>query len=83
MNYTIDFSSQAKRFLRGLGKKHRYRVLCKFDEIRKDPVRFLEHFEGGGYKARIGAFRALIDVVKRTLKVRVVDKRGRIYTRYG
>lgn len=46
-----------------------------------EPFRFLEHFEGNGYKFRIGDYRALIDVdfEKKILKVRVFDKRERIY----
>ena len=57
------------------------RILEKFDEIIIDPFRYLEHFEGVGYKLRIGEYRALIDVdlQNNILKVRVFDKRGRIY----
>jgi len=41
----------------------------------------LEHYEGQGYKLRIGDYRALIDVdnQRKILFVRVFDKRGRIY----
>ena len=35
------------------------RILEKFDEIIIDPFRYLEHFEGVGYKLRIGEYRAL------------------------
>lgn len=57
------------------------RVLQKFDEVAKDPFHYLEHFEGEGYKLRIGEYRAIIDVdfEKRILKVRIFDIRGRIY----
>ena len=56
-------------------------TIDKFDEISVDPFRYLEHFEGEGYKLRIGEYRALIDadLQKRILKIRVFDKRGRIY----
>ena len=51
-------------------------TINKFDEISVDPFRYLEHFEGGGYKLRIGEYRALIDadLQKRILKIRVFDK---------
>ena len=81
MTYSIKFSSKAKRFLKSLDKNKSLRILDKLEEIKKDPFRYLEHFEGDGYKLRIGDFRALIDIdfKDEILKIRLFDKRGKIY----
>ena len=81
MTYQIKFSPQAKKFFKRLLKNIQERIKDKFRELAKDPFRFLEHYEGQGYKLRIGDYRALIDVdnQRKILFVRVFDKRGRIY----
>jgi len=79
MTYKIKFSSQAKRFIKMLDKKEALRILNKLKNIKEDPFRFLEHYEGKGHKLRIGNFRAIIDIDKDILYIRVFDKRGRIY----
>jgi mRNA interferase RelE/StbE len=84
MSYNVDFSSKAKKFLKKLQKSISLRILDKFEEIKKDPFRYLEHYEGDScYKFRIGDYRALIDVnfEKKILWTRVIDKRGKIYKR--
>tara|TARA_Y100000310_G_scaffold289302_1_gene315605 strand:+ start:1821 stop:2075 length:255 start_codon:yes stop_codon:yes gene_type:complete len=81
MKYQVKFTNQAKRFLKKLDRKERSRILDKFEELREDPFRYLEHYEGEGYKFRIGAIRSIIDAYqdKKILSVRIIDKRGRIY----
>jgi len=81
MTYQIKFSSQATKFIRKLEEYLKERIKLKFYEVSKDPFRFLEHYEGEGYKLRIGDYRALIDINRKDqiLFVRVFNKRGRIY----
>ena len=81
MGYEIKFSSQAKKFIKNLDKKDALRILDKFNDVKSDPFRYIEHFEGKGYKLRIGDFRALIDIDfnRKIIFVRVFDKRGRVY----
>ncbi len=81
MSYSIEWSKNAFMLLRKLQKKVSKRILNKFDQIKELPFRYLVHYEGIGYKLRIGDYRALIDVdkKKKILFVRVFDKRGRIY----
>ena len=81
MNYEIVWHPKAAKYVEKLPQHAAKRILDKLDEVSLDPFRYLEHFEGEGYKLRIGEYRALIDVdlQKRILKVRVFDKRGRIY----
>jgi len=52
MTYKIKFSSQAKKFIKKLDKKEALRILDKLEIIKEDPFRFLEHYEGKGYKTR-------------------------------
>ena len=81
MSYDIIWHPTAAKYLESLPNQIASRIIKKFDEIAVNPFRYLEHFEGEGYKLRIGEYRALIDVdlQNRILKVRVFDKRGRIY----
>lgn len=80
MNYKIEFSKQATKFIRKLPEDVKERIKKKFRDVSEDPFRYLEHYEGDDcYKLRIGDFRALIDINENTLFVRVFDRRGRIY----
>ncbi len=83
MSYEIIFSPSATKYLEKLPKPIIERILKKMDAVAEDPFHYLEHFEGEGYKLRIGEYRALIDVdfEKLILYVRVFDIRGRIYNR--
>jgi len=83
MNYRIELSPQSEKFLDNLEKFEALRIINKLKEVCKNPFRYLEHYEGYGYKLRIGDYRLLIDVDfhNKVLKVRVLDKRGRIYKR--
>jgi len=81
MSYEIIWHPAAAKYVEKLPRQIAKRILDKFDEVAVDPFRYLEHFEGEGYKLRIGGYRALIDLdlQNKMLKVRVFDKRGGIY----
>ena len=81
MIYEIIWHPKAAKYVEKLPEHIAKRVLDKFDEVAIEPFRYIEHFESKGFKLRIGEYRALIDLdlQKRILKVRVFDKRGRIY----
>ena len=82
MSFRIEWHPKASKNLAKLPKDTIKRVLSKMDEVKEDPFRSLEHFEGQNfYKLRIGDYRALIDVdfQNKVLKVQVFDKRGRVY----
>lgn len=82
--YKIEFSSKAKKTIKKLSKQISLRILNKLEEVAQNPFHYLEHYEGDNcFKLRIGDYRALIDVdfQNKILKVRVLDKRGRIYKR--
>ena len=81
MSYSVEWHSQAIKFLEKLQKNIAERILKKPDKVKEDPFRFLEHYEGDYYKLRIGDYRMLIDIdfEKKILFIRVFDKRSRIY----
>jgi len=84
MSFSIKLTSSAKSFLKRLSPEISKRIVKKLKQVRENPFRYLEHFEGDScYKLRVGDYRALIDVdfQDKILVVRVLDKRGRIYKR--
>ena len=83
MSFKIVLEPKAKKFLDSLPDDIALRIVKKLKSIRNDPFHFLEHFEGGYYKMRIGKYRALvsIDKTERVITIEIIDKRGRIYKR--
>ncbi len=83
MSFKIEIGKKAEKFFNKLPKETALRLTKKLRQLKENPFRYLEHFEGGGFKFRIGDYRALIDVdlKRKALIVRVLDKRGRIYKR--
>lgn len=81
MSYQIIWHPNAAKYLESLPNNIAQRILGKFNEVSLDPFRYLEHFEDSGYKLRIGDYRAVIDIEfdNKILKVRMFDKRGRVY----
>ncbi len=80
MSYEIKLDQKVDKFLDKLPKDIALRIINKFKQLRENPFRYLKHFEGKNiYKLRIGDYRALIDIEKMVLRVRILDKRGRIY----
>jgi len=83
MTYSLKLDKDADKFIDKLPQNIAERIVKKLDEIKENPFRYLEHYEGKHYKLRVGDYRALIDVdfEKKILFVRIIDKRGRIYKR--
>ena len=83
MSYTIEFSTQATKFIRHQDTTTVQRLFAKLQNVAESPLQYLEHYEGKGHKLRIGVFRAILDLdnVRKTILVRVLDKRGRVYKR--
>lgn len=83
MIYSVEWDKKPLNFLNSLQKEIIKRILKKLDDVKEDPFRYLEHYEGEYYKLRIGDYRLLIDVdfESKILTIQVLDKRGRIYKR--
>lgn len=84
MTYSVEWHPKTRKFLRKLPKDVSARIVLKVKEMKEEPFRYLEHYEGADvYKLRVGDYRLLIDVdlTNKNLKIRVLDHRGRIYKR--
>ncbi len=83
MSWIIKWNIQSTKILNKLSKDIAMRIWNKIQELKENPFHYLGHYEGEGYKFRIGDYRALIDVdaKNKILVVRVLDKRGRVYNR--
>jgi|AntAceMinimDraft_17_1070374.scaffolds.fasta_scaffold118511_1 mRNA-degrading endonuclease RelE of RelBE toxin-antitoxin system len=94
MIYEIKLKPKVEKFLDKLPQDVALRIIKKLKQLKENPFRYLEHYEGEGYKFRIGDYRALIDTLEghenlragvdfenKILIVEVLDKRGRIYKR--
>lgn len=82
MTFQVEWHPKACKNLSRLPTELIKRILKKVDEVKGDPFRYLEHFEGANvYKLRIGDYRALIEIdfKNNILYIQVFDKRGRIY----
>ena len=82
MTYSLKWTNQASNYLAKLQQDIALKIYNKIISIKENPFRYLEHYsEKELYKFRIGDYRALIDVdIKRKiLFVRIIDKRSRIY----
>ncbi len=83
MSWTIKWNVQSTKILNKLPKDIAMRIWNKTQELKENPFRYLKHYEGDGYKFRIGDYRALIDADtdSKILVIRVLDKRGRVYNK--
>ena len=82
MSYKVKLHPNVVKFLIKLPEDISQRIKNKLKEIKENPFHYLEHYEREDvYKLRIGNYRALIDVdiSRKILFVRVLDKRDRIY----
>ncbi|MBI5803315.1 type II toxin-antitoxin system RelE/ParE family toxin [Candidatus Pacearchaeota archaeon] len=83
MTYSIEWDEAAIKFLKQLEKDTAERILNKLEQIKENPFRYFEHYEGEHYKLRIGDYRLLVDVNfdRKILTIQLLDKRARIYKR--
>ncbi len=82
--WEILLSPDAQDFLKKIEKHIKEKIKKKLHKLKDNPFYYLEHFEGDDYyKFRVGVYRALIDVdhKNKTLRVRIIDHRRRIYKR--
>ena len=81
MTFDIEWHSNSRKFLRKIPSDIARRIVKKIKKLRENPFRYLKHYEGDGYKLRIGDYWALIDAdaENKVLIIRVLDKRGRVY----
>ena len=78
MTFDVVLSPQALKFLQRQDLHIQQRIR-KALRLLVDPFSVLEHFEGEYYKLRIGGYRALCDIDQKTVLVRILEHRGRVY----
>jgi len=84
--YSLDFSNQAKNFLKKLDKQDLDRIIKRIENLENNPVPNDSKFIGRDnnemiFRYRIGKFRVLYKV-KETQKIVLItkiDKRDRVY----
>lgn len=84
MSFQIKWKPKPLKNLKKLPGDMALRIWNKVDDLKQNPFRYLEHFEGGDfYKFRIGDYRIVIsiDFAKKILLIEILDKRSRIYKR--
>ena len=84
MSYSVEWNPKVRKFLHKLQKDVSERIVLKVKEVKEEPFRYLEHYEGDDYyKLRVGDYRMLIDVdfKNKVLFVQVIGHRGNIYDR--
>jgi len=61
--YEVKLHPKVVRFLKKCETQLKERIKSKLEQVKEDPFRYLEHYEGQDfYKLRIGDYRALVDV---------------------
>lgn len=84
MIYSVKLHPKINKFLNKCERTLEKRIRDKLRLLKKDPFKYLEHYEGKDvFKLRVGNYRALVDVdtSRKIVFVRVLDHRRRIYKR--
>ena len=80
--FVLEFSGEAKKFLKKIPQQDVDLILNKLYSIRDNPFRFLKRLQGDKlWRLRIADFRAICDVVVSGNKIFVVriGKRSNVY----
>lgn len=71
--YSIEFTEKALLFLKKLPKKESERIIKKIYELRENPFRAIKRLQGEKlWRARIGDYRAVLDIIITGQKIIVV-----------
>ncbi len=84
--HSLDFSNQAKNFLKKLDKQDLDRIIKRIENLENNPVPSDSKFIGRDnnemiFRYRIGKFRVLYKVKKsqKIVLITKIDKRDRVY----
>lgn len=83
--YDLQFTDKAKREFLKLDKSVQERIGSVLERIRTRPEHFVERLvDRGGYKLRIGDYRAILEIDKTKLLISVlkIGHRKNIYDRF-
>ena len=85
--HALEFSNQAKKFLKKLDKHLLDRIIKRLENLRQDPIpsdaKFMKRDEDGEkvFRYRIGDYRALYKLKEKenVILISKIDKRPRVY----
>lgn len=83
--FKINYSKQAKKFLRNLDKINMIRIIEKIEKLIDKPIisdsKFVEGFKEKLYRIRVGDFRILyeVDYNGNLIAIVKIDKRSNVY----
>ena len=78
MSYKLVWSPKSKKMLAKLDKKMIVRIVKKMEKVAESPYDFLEKIESeGGFKARAGDYRVMVDLAKDKRELHVLTVRHR------
>ena len=82
MKFRVMLHPRVERFLKRCPDALERRILEKLRQLRTNPFRLLEHYEGQDFfKLRVGDYRALVDLKDDRILIQYIDHRKRIYKR--
>ena len=80
--YKIEFDDRFLEFLNKYDTKFKKRILEKLLSTKQDPYRFFKKLRyREGYKIRVGDYRIIADIDKKSkkIKIRLIMHRKKIY----
>ena len=80
--YSIELSGKSKRFLKKIPQNEADLILCKINQLRENPLRYLRKLRGNKlWRLRIKNYRAIVDVIVsgRRIIVLRIGRRKNIY----
>ncbi len=85
MTYSVSYSNQSAKFIRGTDKILQSRLIKKIDDLQTDPfpkdIKTIEGSKEKMFRVRVGDHRILYDVGEssKTIGIIKIDKRSRVY----
>ncbi|MCE5172313.1 type II toxin-antitoxin system RelE/ParE family toxin [Paenibacillus profundus] len=85
-NFKVDFSSEAKKYLKKLDKPTAKKIISAIEALRDDPyntthTKKMKGYEGEFYRLRVGSYRIIYEILNGKLLILIVKvgSRGDIY----
>ncbi|MBS3169289.1 type II toxin-antitoxin system RelE/ParE family toxin [Candidatus Woesearchaeota archaeon] len=83
--YSVEYSQQARKFLKSCNRILIQRIFQKIDRIQNEPVipdtKVIQGFSERLYRVRVGEYRILyeVDYSLKMIGIVKIDKRSRVY----
>lgn len=78
--YELRFDEEAISFLEKLLKETKKRIYNKIISTKNNPFHFFERLKGrADYKLRVGDYRVIADINKKTINITLIGHRRNVY----